>query len=131
MIRYYDFFLAIHLYSIYATGFLMIFYLFLTQSNFRTEFDFIRRIRLFLPLYNFFLACVLFTGCLLLALKNYEMNYSIRYMILSLLIIFGLSIFQYTRFKKARKTKRYRDFRAWSFFILIFELLLLFSPLIA
>lgn len=128
MSQYYDFFVAIHLYSIYATGFLMVFYLFLTQSNFRTEFDFIRRIRLFLPLFNFFLACMLFTGCLLLALKNWQMNILMRYMIFVWLAIFALSLFQYKLFKKARKIKRYKNFRASSFFILIAQLLLLFSP---
>lgn len=131
MSQYYDFFVAIHLYSIYATGFLMVFYLFLTQSNFRTEFDFIRRIRLFLPLFNFFLACMLFTGCLLLALKNWEMNILMRYMIFVWVAIFALNIFQYNRFKKARKTKRYNTFRTLSFFILIAELFLLFTPFMA
>lgn len=43
----YEFFLALHLYSLYASGFLMLFYLILTQGNFKTEFIFIRRIRLF------------------------------------------------------------------------------------
>lgn len=131
MSQYYDFFVAIHLYSIYATGFLMVFYLFLTQSNFRTEFDFIRRIRLFLPLFNFFLACMLFTGCLLLALKNWQMNILTKYMIFAWLVIFALSLFQYKLFKKACKIKRYKHFRASSFFILITQLLLLSSPFIA
>ena len=130
MSQYYDFFVAIHLYSIYATGFLMVFYLFLTQSNFRTEFDFIRRIRLFLPLFNFFLATVLFTGCLLLALKAWQMGFSIKYMIFVWVAILALSLFQYKVFKKARKIKRYKTFRASSFFILLVELLLLFSPFI-
>ena len=130
MSQYYDFFLAVHLYCIYATGFLMVFYLFLTQSNFRTEFDFIRRIRLFLPLFNFFLASVLFTGCLLLALKHWQMDFSLRYMVLAWIVIFALSIFQYKLFKKARKIKRYNTFRAASFFILLGELLLLFSPFV-
>lgn len=130
MIQYYDFFLAIHLYSIYVVGFLMLFYLFLTQGNFKTEFDFIRRIRLFLPLYNLFLACVVFTGLLLLALKNYEMSYSINYMIFTWVVIFALSIFQYSQFKKARKNKKYNAFRMWSFFILFIELFLLLMPFI-
>ncbi|EOJ1699375.1 hypothetical protein ACM2AP_001569, partial [Campylobacter jejuni] len=51
----YEFFLALHLYSLYASGFLMLFYLILTQGNFKTEFIFIRRIRLFLPIYYLFL----------------------------------------------------------------------------
>lgn len=131
MTQYDDFFLAIHLYSIYATGFLIVFYLFLTQGNFRTEFDFIRRIRLFLPLFNFFLACMLFTGCLLLALKNWQMNILMRYMIFVWLAIFALNLFQYKLFKKACKIKRYKNFRASSFFILIAQLLLLFSPFVA
>lgn len=130
MSQYYDFFTAVHLYSIYAMGFLMVFYLFLTQGNFRTEFDFIRRIRLFLPLYNFFLATVLFTGCLLLALKNWEMGFIVKYMIFVWVMIFALSLFQYKYFKKARKTKRYGTFRALSFFVLLFQIGLLFSPYI-
>ncbi|EOH7486938.1 hypothetical protein ACMCY4_001702, partial [Campylobacter jejuni] len=32
----YEFFLALHLYSLYASGFLMLFYLILTQGNFKT-----------------------------------------------------------------------------------------------
>ncbi|EAH9124660.1 hypothetical protein FPZ72_09650, partial [Campylobacter jejuni] len=66
----YEFFLALHLYSLYASGFLMLFYLILTQGNFKTEFIFIRRIRLFLPIYYLFLALIIFTGCLLSAMKQ-------------------------------------------------------------
>lgn len=131
MIQYYDFFLAIHLYSIYVTGFLMLFYLFLTQGSFRTEFDFVRRIRFFLPMYNLFLASVLFTGLLLLALKSYEMDFWIGYMIAVWIVVFALSIIQYKSFKKARKNKKYNSFRMLSFFVLFFELFLGLIPFIA
>lgn len=130
MIQYYDFFLAIHLYSIYVTGFLMVFYLFLTQGSFKTEFDFVRRIRLFLPMYNLFLASVLFTGLLLFALKSYEIDFWIGYMIAIWIVVFALSIVQYKSFKKARKSKKYNSFRMLSFFILFFELFLGLVPFI-
>lgn len=130
MIQYYDFFLAIHLYSIYVTGFLMVFYLFLTQGSFKTEFDFVRRIRLFLPMYNLFLASVLFTGLLLFALKSYEIDFWIGYMIAIWIVVFALSIIQYKSFKKARKSKKYNSFRMLSFFILFFELFLGLVPFI-
>lgn len=35
MDKSYEFFLALHLYSLYASGFLMFFYLVLTQGNFK------------------------------------------------------------------------------------------------
>lgn len=123
-----EFFLAIHLYSIYSSGFLMFVYLILTQGNFKTEFDFIRRIRLFLPIYYTFLALMLFTGLLLLALKGFALNANNHYMISAWVIILALSIFQFKRFKKARSTRKYNAFRAWSFFILLFNMGLLAAP---
>ncbi len=125
MIESYQFFLALHLYSVLVSGALMLIYLVLTQGNFRTEFDFIRRIRVFLPLYYFFFAVVFFTGFLLFALKHYELSLSVKYMLVAWVAIFGLSIFQFVAFKKARKSKRYKPFRSLSFFVLFVSLLLL------
>ena len=125
MVESYQFFLALHLYSVYASGVLMIIYLILTQGNFRTEFDFIRRIRMFLPIYYFFFAVMLFTGVLLLSIKQYESSAIVKYMVFAWVVMLALSIFQFVLFKKARKTKRYKRFRMMSFFILLFNLLLL------
>ena len=124
----YELFLAIHLYSLYASGFLMFFYLILTQSSFKTEFLFIRRIRLFLPIYYLFLAFIVFTGCLLLALNKFEMKLNYYLMILSWILIFILAIFHFKKFKKARMLRRYTNFRLLSFLILLCEILLLFLP---
>ena len=125
MIESYQFFLALHLYSVYASGVLMLIYLVLTQGSFRTEFDFIRRIRMFLPIYYFFLAVVFFTGILLLSMVHYEASAIVKRTISAWVVILALSIFQFVLFKKARKIKRYRRFRMMSFFILLFNLLLL------
>ena len=125
MVESYQFFLALHLYSVYASGVLMIIYLILTQGNFRTEFDFIRRIRIFLPIYYLFFAVMLFTGVLLLSIKQYESSAIVKYMVFAWVVMLALSIFQFVLFKKARKIKRYRRFRMMSFFILLFNLLLL------
>ena len=125
MVESYQFFLALHLYSVYASGVLMIIYLILTQGNFRTEFDFIRRIRMFLPIYYLFFAVMLFTGVLLLSIKQYESNAIVKYMVFAWVVMLALSIFQFVLFKKARKTKLYKRFRMMSFFILLFNLLLL------
>ncbi len=124
----YEFFLVLHLYSLYASGFLMLFYLILTQGNFRTEFIFIRRIRLFLPIYYVFLALMLFTGALLLAMKKFEMTLNIYLMILVWVLIFALAIFHFVQFKKARRLRRYITFRWVSFLILFCELILLSLP---
>ncbi|MFQ6342752.1 hypothetical protein [Campylobacter sp. VTCC 70190] len=124
----FEFFLALHLYSLYASGFLMLFYLILTQGNFKTEFIFIRRIRLFLPIYYLFLTLIIFTGSLLLALKQFQMNLSIWIMIFSWILIFALAIFHFICFKKARRFRRYATFRWLSFVILPFEIFLLFLP---
>ncbi|XGQ69911.1 hypothetical protein AB9T38_07060 [Campylobacter hepaticus] len=124
----YKFFLALHLYSLYASGFLMLFYLILTQGNFKTEFIFIRRIRLFLPIYYLFLALIIFTGCLLLSIKQFQMNLNIWIMIFSWILIFALAIFHFICFKKARRFRRYTNFRWLSFLILLCEIFLLFLP---
>ncbi|HDZ5065617.1 TPA: hypothetical protein RTH13_001125 [Campylobacter jejuni] len=128
MDKSYEFFLALHLYSLYASGFLMLFYLILTQGNFKTEFIFIRRIRLFLPIYYLFLALIVFTGCLLSAMKQFQMNLNIWIMIFSWILIFALAIFHFICFKKARKFRKYTAFRWISFLILPFEIFLLFLP---
>ncbi|OEW18531.1 hypothetical protein AJ938_02780 [Campylobacter sp. BCW_6879] len=124
----YEFFLALHLYSLYASGFLMLFYLILTQGNFKTEFIFIRRIRLFLPIYYLFLALIIFTGCLLSAMKQFQMNVIIWVMIFSWILIFALAIFHFVYFKKARRFRKYATFRWISCLILPFEIFLLFLP---
>lgn len=128
MDKSYDFFLALHLYSIYASGFLMLFYLILTQGSFKTEFIFIKRIRLFLPLYYLFLAIVLFTGSLLLALNHFATNLYFWSMIGAWILIFALAIFHFIQFKKTRKNKKYSFFRLLSFIILLLEIALLFLP---
>lgn len=128
MNKSYDLFLALHLYSICVSGFLMLVYLVLTQGSFKTEFIFIKRIRLFLPLYYLFLAIVLFTGSLLLALNHFATNLYSWSMIIAWILIFALAIFHFIQFKKARKSKRYTFFRLLSFIILILEFILLFLP---
>ncbi|MBK1971921.1 hypothetical protein JG676_02840 [Campylobacter sp. 2018MI35] len=124
----YEFILALHLYSLYASGFLMLFYLVLTQGNFKTEFIFTRRIRLFLPIYYFFLILIFFTGMLLLALNHFEMTLNYWLMILANILIFVLAIFHFRQFKKARENRRYIFFRWISFLILPIEIFLLFLP---
>ncbi|TKX31863.1 hypothetical protein [Campylobacter aviculae] len=124
----YQFFLVLHLYSLYASGFLMFFYLILTQGSFKTDFIFIRRIRLFLPIYYTFLAFMLFTGLLLLAMKKFQMNLNFWIMIAAWILILILAIFHFVQFKKARKIRRYIAFRWMSFLILVCEISLLFLP---
>lgn len=120
--------LNLHIYSIYTVAFLMLFYLYLTQSNFSTEFNFIKRIRLFLPIYYMFLAIVFFTGILMLALLNFELNHYSIFMIISWCLILFLNILQYKSFKKARMYRRYKTYRTFSFFILLFNLILVVLP---
>lgn len=126
----YEFFLALHIYSLYASGFLMLFYLSLTQSSFKTEFYFIRRIRLFLPIYYFFLSIIIFTGLLLLALNHFHLNLYLILMIVAWLGILALAIIHFKLFKKARITKKYFQFKNISLLILLLELALLFAPYI-
>ncbi|WP_273404937.1 hypothetical protein [Campylobacter avium] len=120
--------LNLHIYSIYTVAFLILFYLYLTQSNFSTEFNFIKRIRLFLPIYYMFLAIVFFTGILMLALLNFELNHYRIFMIVSWCLILFLNILQYKSFKKARMYRRYKTYRTFSFFILLFNLILVVLP---
>ncbi len=124
----FDLVLALHLYSIYTSVFLVFFYMFLTQDNCTTEFNFIRRIRLFLPIYYMFLAIVFFTGILMLALLNFNLNFYRILMIISWILILGLHIFQFKLFKKARSLRRYKSYKTYSFFILISVLILFFIP---
>ncbi len=126
----YEFIKALHLYSLYATGFLMIFYLSLTQGNFTTEFVFIKKIRLFLPIYYTFLAFIIFTGALLWALNHFAIGFNVILMMLCWILIFALAIFHFVQFKKARKIRHYRVFRWLSFVILFCELALLILPFI-
>lgn len=126
----YELVLALHLYSLYVTGFLILFYLSLTQGSFKTEFIFIRKIRLFLPIYYLFLTFIVFTGALLLALNHFTTDLNLYLMILSWILIFALAIFHFTQFKKARRIRHYRVFRWLSFIVLLCELALLILPFI-
>ena len=119
--------LNLHIYSIYASRFLIIIYIFLTQY-FVDEFKFIYRIRVFLPIYYMFLAFVCFTGILLLALKNFDISFYDIFMIFAWILILYLAIKNYKNFKKARKTKKYKIFSMTSSMILVLSFLLLFVP---
>ena len=123
----YEFFTAIHLYSIYTTVCLMLLYLVLTQRAIKTEFDFIRSIRIFLPLYYTFLAIIFFTGSLLLALRAFYLDASNYLMIAAWILILGLNIFQFKLFKKARTLRRYTVFKIASLLILCVDLGLIFA----
>lgn len=124
----FDAVLALHIYSLYASCALMIFYLFLTQGPFKSEFSFIRKIRLFLPIYYLFLSLILFTGLVLLALLQFALSAKVLFMIVSWLFILGLNMFQFKLFKKARRLRRYAKFRAFSFFILLVCIALILLP---
>lgn len=128
MDKNYELFLAVHLYTLYASGFLMTFYFALTQGDFKTEFDFVRRIRVFLPIYYLFLALIFFTGLLLLALNHFTMRGDFWLMIAAWLGIFALAIFHFILFKRARRARQYKAFRWMSVVILLAELVLLLLP---
>lgn len=107
----YEFFVSVHLFSIYATFLALIIYLILTQNAAAREFDYIRRIRVFLPLFYFFLVLLLFTGSLLWALKGFFTSLATALMIFAWCGVFALSIALFVLFKKARKKHDYTDFR--------------------
>ncbi|KAA6225222.1 MULTISPECIES: hypothetical protein [unclassified Campylobacter] len=124
----YAFFIALHIYTLYASSFLMLFYLFLTQTKLASEFMYIRRIRLFLPAYYLFLALILFTGLLLWSVKKFELNFNILLMLVIYFLVFILALLHYKSFKKARKKRYYGMFRFFSVIVLILEIILLFTP---
>lgn len=119
----------IHIYSVYASGFLMVFYLILTQSK-CGEFDYIKRIRVFLPTYYMFLAIMFFTGILCQAILSFIIDKNIITMIVSFFAILYLAILQFSLFKKARRMRSYKKFRGQSFLILVLSIfLIVFSSL--
>lgn len=119
----------IHIYSVYATGFLMVFYLILTQSK-CGEFDYIKRIRVFLPTYYMFFAIMFFTGILCNAMLSFMLDKNIITMIISFFVILYLAILQFSLFKKARRIRSYRKFKVQSFLILLLSIcLMIFSSL--
>lgn len=126
----YGWILTLHLYSLYLFGFLMFVYLCLTQGKFKTEFQFIKRIRLFLPIFYMFLAIVFFTGILLLAMKNFKFDLFVSSMIVIWMIIFFLSIVQFKFFKKARKERKYKKFASISALISLLDFILFFTPFV-
>ena len=117
----------IHLYCVYANAALMLMYLILSQSR-ANEFDYIKRIRIFLPTYYSFLAATFFTGILLTALRAFVINSEIILMIIAIFLILYLALLQFKFFKDARRRRDYRKFKALSLLFLLIQGLCLILP---
>ena len=96
--------LALHKFFVVFFGILLPVYLFLTRYG-NGENAYIKRIRLFLPFFYTILACLIFTGALLLPVLEFKFNYKIALMIVASVIIIALSAIGYKRLKKAYFTK--------------------------
>ena len=96
--------LILHKFFALFFGVLLLVYLFLTRNG-NGQNAYIKRIRLFLPFFYTILACLIFTGALLLPVLEFKFNYKIALMIVASVIIIALSAIGYKRLKKAYFTK--------------------------
>lgn len=115
-------FISIHLFFVYILVFLEILY-FVFSQYIKDIHKYIFRIRVLLPAYYTIIACVFFTGILLEAMKGFN---DFRFLMLfGLILILAISIFQFIKFKKYRRSKEYVKFKKLSLFLELAKLLIM------
>ena len=116
--------LALHKFFVVFFGILLPVYLFLTRYG-NGENAYIKRIRLFLPFFYTILACLIFTGALLLPVLEFKFNYKIIFMIIATIAIIALSAIGYKRLKMAYFTKDFATYKRQILKIIIINLILI------
>lgn len=118
-------FISVHLLFVYILIILELLY-FVFSQYLKDIHKYIFRIRVLLPAYYTIIVCVFFTGIIIEAMKGFN---DFRFLMLfAVILILGISIFQFIKFKKYRKSKEYLKFKKLSLFL---ELIKLFAILIA
>lgn len=118
-------FISVHLFFVYILIILELLY-FICSQYLNDIHKYIFRIRVLLPAYYTIIVCVFFTGIIIEAMKGFN---DFRFLMLfAVILILGISIFQFIKFKKYRKSKEYLKFKKLSLFL---ELIKLFTILIA
>ncbi|MBP5778984.1 MAG: hypothetical protein J6W17_03415 [Campylobacter sp.] len=116
--------LALHKFFVVFFGVLLLIYLFLAHYG-NGENAYIKRIRLFLPFFYTILACLIFTGTLLLPILEFKFNYKIIFMIVAVIAIIALSAIGYKRLKMAYFTKDFDLYKKQISKIIIVNLILI------
>ena len=98
--------LALHKFFVVFFGILLLIYLFLSRHG-NGENAYIKRIRLFLPFFYTILACLIFTGSVILPILEFKFNYKIIFMIVAVIAIIALSAIGYKRLKIAYFSKNF------------------------
>lgn len=90
-----------------------LFYLLLTQLAYKTK-NYTLYIRYYLPFYHTILACLIFTGIILLSSFNFKFNHSSGIMLIVSILLIASSAIGYKRLKIYAKAGRIDKFRAFS-----------------
>ena len=116
--------LALHKFFVVFFGILLLIYLFLSRHG-NGENAYIKRIRLFLPFFYTILACLIFTGSVILPILEFKFNYKIIFMIVAVIAIIALSAIGYKRLKIAYFTKDFDFYKKRISKIIIVNLILI------
>lgn len=119
---------ALSFHKVFVAIFLLlnIFYFWLSQRKYQS--NYIRDIRLFLPLYYTFLAFIFTTGSVILPIFKFQMSFGVVLMIVVFIYFIAINIVCYKKFKAAFKDKKFLGYKKLMqkatffnvFFILIF-----------
>ena len=116
--------LALHKFFVVFFAVLLPVYLFLTRYG-NGENAYIKRIRLFLPFFYTILACIIFTGAVLLPVLEFKLNYKIILMIIAVIAIIATNAIDYKKLKKAYFTKNFDLYKREIAKIIITNLILI------
>lgn len=108
--------LALNLHLFFSVLFLLlsIFYLFLTQFDGGVKF--VKRIKLFMPLYIAVLASLVFMGVLVLSILKFQLSVKIAIMVISSFFIAIILVMNNKALKKAYYLNSYRKYKQISKF---------------
>lgn len=106
-----------HELSVYFLVFMLVVYLFLSQSKAKA-FSYIKKIKLFLPIFYMVFACVMLTGLNLLAMREFALNPRILIMLFTwILMLYGF-IKLYKSFKANIRSKSISRFSKLALLVL-------------
>ncbi|MSN95703.1 hypothetical protein F1B92_00560 [Campylobacter sp. FMV-PI01] len=109
MVELFEFALSFH--KFFAHFFIVLTIIFFILTRLKGGVKFVKRIRIFLTIYNFCLACLIFTGIIMLPILNFHLHYKVILMMISAFIIIALIAIGYKSLKRACYIKNFSKYK--------------------
>lgn len=103
---------------------LLLCFVYLALTQFGSGKSYALRIRYFLPIYHMFLAFMIMTGLLLMAIFDFKLSFKSAKMIVIALVLIALSALGYKRLKIYIRTKNLAKFKNFALFCALAQIIL-------